>query len=92
MNSVEIDIKYNKLGGTIPKELSMFVSLETLYLKGNYLTGSIPTSLFFATSLTYLNLSVNKLIGTIPEDVVNLKQIIITLRVCYQQLLQACHP
>ncbi|XP_073149347.1 systemin receptor SR160-like [Henckelia pumila] len=60
------DLSYNRLEGSIPKELGSMFYLSILNLGHNDLSGPIPEELQGLKSLAILDLSYNKLNGTIP--------------------------
>ncbi|XP_047337174.1 brassinosteroid LRR receptor kinase-like [Impatiens glandulifera] len=62
-----LDLSYNTLTGSIPKELSSALYLTILNLAHNNLTGAIPPELGNLKSFTILDLSYNMLNGSIPH-------------------------
>lgn len=65
----------NKVGGSLPSELSALTDLVTLDLSQNALTGSLPKSLSTIKSLRYLMLRDNGLKGAIPKDFANFENL-----------------
>ena len=63
---VNVDVRFNNLGGPIPAELSKLVNLESFTCSENDLTGMVP-SLDGLRKLTTLRMSNNKLTGTLPS-------------------------
>lgn len=63
-----LDLRGNKLTGTIPSELGLLSNLEELSLGLNLLTGTIPSSIGGCSALRGLFLDYNDLSGTIPDD------------------------
>uniref|UniRef100_A0A7N0REY2 non-specific serine/threonine protein kinase n=1 Tax=Kalanchoe fedtschenkoi TaxID=63787 RepID=A0A7N0REY2_KALFE len=61
-----IDLAYNYLNGTIPKEWAS-LPLQLIGLLANRLSGEIPAELGNITTLTYLDLEANQLSGAIPR-------------------------
>ncbi|CAI5458706.1 unnamed protein product [Closterium sp. Yama58-4] len=72
-----INLAHRNITGVIPKEISAFANLDTLYLYGNNLTGAIPASLGLLANLEALNLGQNALSGSIPLELGNLKALIL---------------
>jgi len=73
----EIDLSFNNLTGTFPRDLVhhflySLVNLKRLDLHFNNLTGTIPAELGNMTSLQTLNLAGNNLYGEIPPELGNL--------------------
>lgn len=67
-NVVGLDLKDNKLKGTIPPEIGNLAYLTTLSFWNNQLSGSIPSQLGNLIALTTLDLGSNLLTGTIPSQ------------------------
>ncbi len=71
----ELDLRENRLTGTIPAQLGNLANLERLYLYDNRLTGTIPAELGNLTNLQVLNLRINQLSGPIPAELGNLTRL-----------------
>lgn len=61
------------LSGTLPSQLALLTSLQTLYLHSNSLSGTLPSELGLLTSLSYLGIpatahSLSSLSGTVPSE------------------------
>ncbi|XP_031113018.1 systemin receptor SR160-like [Ipomoea triloba] len=67
-----LDLSYNKLEGSIPKELGSMQYLFFLYLGHNDLSGPIPQELGGLQNVEDLDLSDNRLNGSIPQTLINL--------------------
>ncbi|CAA2980479.1 systemin receptor SR160 [Olea europaea subsp. europaea] len=67
-----LDLSYNKLEGSIPKELGSMYYCSVLNLGHNDLSGPIPQELGGLKSVAILDLSYNKLNGTIPQSMTSL--------------------
>ncbi|XP_047328618.1 systemin receptor SR160-like [Impatiens glandulifera] len=67
-----LDLSYNGLGGSIPKELSSTFYLSVLNLGHNDLSGQIPPELGSMKFVAILDLSYNKLNGSIPQSLTGL--------------------
>lgn len=63
-----LDIKLNRLGGTIPEMIASLSNLKDLDLSNNKFVGQIPESLGSLTKLEGLFLSNNMLVGSIPRS------------------------
>jgi hypothetical protein len=66
---IGVFLEYNRLKGTIPKEIGVLNSLEAIFLMGNSLTGTIPTEVGMLPNLFHFLVPFNDLTGTIPEEV-----------------------
>ena len=66
-NLTFIDLKNNRLTGTIPESIFDSGDLRVLYLSNNVLSGTIPASYSKPPKLTDLWLNENDLTGTIPN-------------------------
>ncbi|XP_031113020.1 systemin receptor SR160-like [Ipomoea triloba] len=67
-----LNLSYNKLGGSIPKELGSMHYLSILNLGHNDLSGPIPQELGGLQNVEDLDLSDNRLNGSIPQTLINL--------------------
>ncbi|KAG8383429.1 hypothetical protein BUALT_Bualt04G0012300 [Buddleja alternifolia] len=67
-----LDLSYNKLEGSIPKELGSMFYLSILSLGHNDLSGPIPQELGGLKSVAILDLSYNRLNGSIPQSLTSL--------------------
>ena len=70
-----LDLHWNWLSGTIPKELGDLSNMEELDLTDNQLSGTIPMELGSLPNLTKLYLSYNQLTGEIPPELGNLSNL-----------------
>ncbi|PIN15307.1 Serine/threonine protein kinase [Handroanthus impetiginosus] len=66
-----ISLEYNKLTGSIPKQLGNLTSVKILYMGFNYLTGEIPRELV-AIRLVEFDAIQNFLSGSIPSFIFNI--------------------
>lgn len=67
-----LDLSYNKLEGSIPKELGAMYYLSILNLGHNDLSGMIPQQLGGLKNVAILDLSYNRFNGTIPNSLTSL--------------------
>ncbi|KAJ4715498.1 Receptor kinase [Melia azedarach] len=67
-----LDVSYNMLSGSIPKEIGSMSYLYILNLGHNNLSGTIPLELGDLRGLNILDLSSNSLEGTIPSSMSSL--------------------
>ncbi|XP_058006362.1 protein BRASSINOSTEROID INSENSITIVE 1 [Hevea brasiliensis] len=67
-----LDLSYNVLSGSIPKEIGTMAYLYILNLGHNNISGSIPEELGNLDGLNILNLSNNSLSGMIPQSLTRL--------------------
>ncbi|KAJ9170280.1 hypothetical protein P3X46_018400 [Hevea brasiliensis] len=67
-----LDLSYNTLSGSIPKEIGTMAYLYILNLGHNNISGGIPEELGNLDDLNILNLSNNKLKGMIPQSLTRL--------------------
>ncbi|KAK6922904.1 Leucine-rich repeat-containing N-terminal, plant-type [Dillenia turbinata] len=67
-----LDLSYNMLEGSIPKELGTMYYLQVLNLAHNNLSGSIPPELGGLKQVGIIDLSHNRLEGTIPQSLTTL--------------------
>ena len=65
---VNLDLRRNKLSGTLPPEIGDLSALRTLNLVGNKLNGPLPPQIGRLHALTKLDLTNNRLSGPIPEE------------------------
>ncbi|GKC18930.1 probable LRR receptor-like serine/threonine-protein kinase isoform X1 [Tanacetum coccineum] len=73
-NIKHIDLSYNYLNGTIPREWAS-TKLEFLAVTGNRLSGSIPNFLGSISTLGYLSLENNMFSGIVPAELGKLKKL-----------------
>lgn len=64
-----IDISYNNLVGSIPRELGQMSSLGEFAAVSNDLTGRIPEALISSGSLHTINITDNSITGTISDSI-----------------------
>ncbi|KAL4363281.1 hypothetical protein GQ457_04G034530 [Hibiscus cannabinus] len=64
-----LDLSYNSLSGTIPKEIGSMSYLFILNLGHNNISGAIPQEIGDLKGLGILDLSYNKLEGLIPQSI-----------------------
>ncbi|CAB9522992.1 LRR receptor-like serine threonine-protein kinase [Seminavis robusta] len=62
-----LNLRYNRLSGTIPTEIRMD-SLERLMLSYNLFSASIPTEIGLANKLKSLSIMRSSLVGTLPSE------------------------
>ncbi|KAG6399687.1 hypothetical protein SASPL_141168 [Salvia splendens] len=67
-----LDVSYNKLEGSIPKELGTMYYLSILNMGHNDISGPIPQELGHLKNVAILDLSYNRLNGTIPQSLTGL--------------------
>ena len=80
-NLENLTIKYNKLSGTIPKNIRDLEKLQKLDLSHNNLSGNLPQ---LPKKINQINLSGNNFYGTIPKqwaDLENLKKVILPRKI-----------
>ncbi|UOQ73452.1 hypothetical protein [Hymenobacter cellulosilyticus] len=75
---VVLDLRFNRLSGTIPVELTL-LPINQLLLAGNQLRGSVPETLGQMKSLFHLDLSRNQFTGPIPSSVRFLENLVYCL-------------
>ena len=63
-----LNLSYNNLNGSLPREIGQLTGLTVLNLSLNNVTGSIPSDLGLLTELTELDLFRNALSGAIPSQ------------------------
>lgn len=67
-----LDLSYNRLEGSLPKELGSMYYLQILNLGHNDLSGPIPQELGGMRYVAILDLSYNRLNGSIPQSLTSL--------------------
>ncbi|THF97179.1 hypothetical protein TEA_012301 [Camellia sinensis var. sinensis] len=72
LNSFDLELYRNNIGGKIPKELGNLKSLISMDLYGNKFEGEIPKSFAKLKSLRFLRLNNNNLQGPIPRELTTL--------------------
>lgn len=63
-----IQMRNNRIFGTIPTEMGLLEDLEVVDLQNNNLSGSLPTELGLLNDLLSLNVEQNKLSKTLPTE------------------------
>mmetsp|Transcript_13996 Transcript_13996/g.24348 ORF Transcript_13996/g.24348 Transcript_13996/m.24348 type:complete len:504 (-) Transcript_13996:164-1675(-) len=66
---IEIWLETTGLRGSIPSELALLSSLESINLFENLLSGTIPAEIFYLGNLTQFEVDENILSGSIPGEV-----------------------
>ncbi|CAI5467542.1 unnamed protein product [Closterium sp. Yama58-4] len=64
-----IDLKKNDLTGSLPATISVFNSLEYLYMGENLLTGSLPSTFTKLVSLKLFDANHNQISGPLPDGI-----------------------
>ena len=72
---ISLDLRDNRLTGSIPEELGLLRHLVRLNLAANDLEGPIPNGLTLLTELEHLDLSSNTLTGAVAGELGSLKQL-----------------
>ncbi|KAJ8553500.1 hypothetical protein K7X08_024178 [Anisodus acutangulus] len=62
-----ISLRFNRLTGPVPSDISQLVELRNIYLQDNSFTGAIPSSFFTLHLMVRLDLSNNNFSGEIPS-------------------------
>ena len=70
-----INLRENRLRGTLPSELGSLSNLESLSLLDNGLRGTLPSELGSLSNLQHLILSKNSLRGTLPSELGDLSNL-----------------
>ncbi|GLJ28353.1 hypothetical protein SUGI_0557630 [Cryptomeria japonica] len=70
-----LNLSWNSLEGSLPREMSKIVMAQAIDISGNQLSGVIPKSLGDCTALERLNLSHNTFVGPIPNSLSKLKNL-----------------
>ncbi|XP_031110652.1 receptor-like protein kinase HSL1 [Ipomoea triloba] len=70
-----LDLSYNLLNESIPKDIGNLYNLSYLDLSMNSFSGSIPYDIGNLYNLGYLDLSINSLSGPIPNALLDLQQL-----------------
>ncbi|KAK9178081.1 hypothetical protein WN943_027271 [Citrus x changshan-huyou] len=71
-----LDLRDNKLFGTIPPQISNLTNLSILYLGGNQFSGNIPPEVGLMSHLKILYIDSNQLDGSIPPEVGQLSSMV----------------
>ncbi|CAN6467568.1 unnamed protein product [Victoria cruziana] len=69
------DVMWNKIAGTIPKEIGNVKTLKLLLVNGNNLTGSLPEEIGFLPKLDRIQIDQNMISGPIPTSFANLSKV-----------------
>ncbi|KAK6163879.1 hypothetical protein DH2020_000743 [Rehmannia glutinosa] len=69
-----LDLMWNNISGTIPKEIGNITTLELLLLNGNQLTGFLPDELGYLSNLDRIQIDQNQISGPIPLSFANLSK------------------
>ncbi len=87
-NVTGLNLSYNSLSGSIPKEIENLINLNYLRLNDNMISGAIPAELEKLTELLNLDLSRNRLTGAIPAEIGKITSLT-TINLSYNQLTGA---
>ena len=66
LSLLTLDIRDNRMFGSIPEEIDRLSNLRVLLLSGNHFSGMIPKKLCQLEKISIMNLSRNSFSGTIP--------------------------
>lgn len=77
---LSIQLPSANLTGSLPRELSEFSMLQSLYLNINSLKGTIPLELGYSSSLSEIDLSDNLFTGVLAPSIWNLCDRLVSLR------------
>lgn len=66
-----VNMRHNRLNGSLPRELFNAEGLQSLFLNGNFLTGPLPEEVGKLRYLQILDLSSNSFVGIIPPAINN---------------------
>ncbi|VAH70439.1 unnamed protein product [Triticum turgidum subsp. durum] len=69
-----MDFMWNKITGSIPKEVGNITSLELLLVNGNQLSGSLPDEIGLLPNLNRIQIDQNNISGPIPKSFANLNK------------------
>ncbi|EXB75309.1 putative LRR receptor-like serine/threonine-protein kinase [Morus notabilis] len=75
LTGLKLDVMWNGLTGTIPKEIGKLSSLKLLLLNGNKLSGSLPDELGYLSNLNRLQVDQNQMSGPIPKSFTSLVKV-----------------
>ncbi|KAL8253115.1 hypothetical protein R6Q59_036808 [Mikania micrantha] len=67
-----LDVMWNQITGSIPKEIGELTNLRLLLLNGNQLTGSLPEEIGYLPNLDRIQIDQNHINGGIPKSFANL--------------------
>ena len=71
----ELDLRDNRMAGTLPVEVSWLHSLTRLDLRENDISGSLPSQLGSLTQMTFLQFNSNLLTGTLPSELASMNKL-----------------
>jgi Leucine-rich repeat (LRR) protein len=66
---VSLDLRENKLNGSLPASIGKLSSLEVLYIRDNQLSGSIPREVENLMQLTVFRVARNHFTGYLPPNI-----------------------
>lgn len=70
-----VNLRSNRLFGSLPVELFQAQGLQSLVLYGNLLSGSLPSEIGLLKYLQNLDLSVNSFNGSLPDSILDCKRL-----------------
>ncbi|XP_020267190.1 receptor protein kinase-like protein ZAR1 [Asparagus officinalis] len=70
-----INLRNNRLHGSLPSTLSSSISLQSLVLYGNSLSGSLPFDIGNLTYLQILDISQNYFNGSLPNSIIQCRRL-----------------
>jgi len=72
---IELKLDENQLEGSLPDEIGVLLSLESLNADDNSITGSIPSTIGNLINMIEIDIDTNYLGGTIPDEIYNLSEL-----------------
>ncbi|KAI9115916.1 hypothetical protein K1719_012846 [Acacia pycnantha] len=80
LHLLSLQLPSANLSGSVPRQLSEFPMLQSLYLNFNSLNGPIPLELGYSFSLSDIDLRENLLSGALPPSIWNMCDRLVSLR------------
>jgi len=72
---IELKLDENQLEGSLPDEIGVLLSLESLNADDNSITGSIPSTIGNLKNMIEIDIDTNYFGGTLPDEIYNLSEL-----------------